>query len=106
MGSIIQLGQTPMETIQDKKYKVLITVAIYRSGILSYKSELMVPSLYLRRTEARAHIKREISERLEYSQFFRSPRLDYDLVRYTEEATCNTFLRYSIMDVSREFLPL
>jgi hypothetical protein len=95
-----------MENTQDKKYKVLITVAIYRSGILSYKSELLIPSMYMRRSEARSHIKKEISERLEYSQFFRSPRLDYDLVRYTEEATCNTFLRYSILDVSREFQPL
>ncbi|WCL48205.1 hypothetical protein [Leptospira sp. GIMC2001] len=92
-----------MENSAEKKYKILITVAIYREGILSYKSELLVPNLYNRRTEARGHIKKEISERLLHSNFFRSPRLDYDLVRYTEEATCNTFLRYSIMDVSKEF---
>lgn len=91
-----------MDNSQVKKYKILITVAIYREGILSYKSELLVPSLYTRRTEARAHIKKEISERLEFSNFFRSPRLDYDLVRYTEEARCNTFLRYSIMDMSKD----
>jgi hypothetical protein len=96
-----------MESLpSEKKYKILITVAIYREGILSYKSELMVPSVYERRSEARSHIKKEIRERLMHSNFFRSPRLDYDLVRYTEEATCNTFLRYSILDVSREFQPL
>ncbi|MCC5814625.1 MAG: hypothetical protein JJT78_07710 [Leptospira sp.] len=71
--------------------------------MLSYKSELLVPTLYGRRSEARAHIKKEIVERLEHSNFFRSPRLDYDLVRYTEEARCNTFLRYSILDMSKEF---
>lgn len=92
-----------MEKSQENTYKILITVAIYRDGILSYKSELLVPSLYGRRTEARAHIKKEISERLMHSNFFRSPRLDYDLVRYTEEARCNTFLRYSIVDMKREF---
>ena len=95
-----------MENSTEKKYKILITVAIYREGILSYKSELLVPNLYNRRTEARGHIKKEISERLQHSNFFRSPRLDYDLVRYTEEATCNTFLRYAIMDVSKEFQTL
>lgn len=88
--------------MESKKYKIMITVAIYREGILSYKSELLVPSLYNRRSEARAHIKKEIAERLEHSNFFRSPRLDYDLVRYTEEAKCNTFLRYSILDLSRD----
>ncbi len=88
--------------MEERQYKILITVAIYRDGVLSYKSELLVPSLYRRRSEARAHIKKEISERLEHSLFFRSPRLDYDLVRYTEEARCNTFLRYTIVDVTRD----
>lgn len=91
-----------MQKFDEKKYKIMITVAIYREGILSYKSELLVPSLYKRRSEARAHIKKEIKDRLDHSNFFRSPRLDYDLVRYTEEAKCNTFLRYSILDLNRE----
>lgn len=82
----------------EKFYKILITVAVYRDGFLSYKNELLVPSTYRRRSEARAHIKKEIQERLEKTNFFRSPRLDYDLVRYTEEARCNTFLRYTIID--------
>ncbi|EQA47079.1 hypothetical protein LEP1GSC050_0635 [Leptospira broomii serovar Hurstbridge str. 5399] len=35
-----------------------------------------------------------------HSSFFRSPRPDYDLVRYSDEATCNTFLRYRIVSGS------
>lgn len=80
-------------------YRIRVTVAIYRNHILSYKNEVIIPSEYLRRTEARAHIQKEISERLVHSNFFRSRRPDYDLVRYTEEATCNTFLRYRILSL-------
>ena len=81
-----------------KKYKILLTVAIYRAGALSYKNDVFVPTVYGRRSEARGHIKKEIKERIANSNFFRSPRLDFDLVRYTEEATCNTFIRYTIKE--------
>ncbi|EQA53183.1 hypothetical protein LEP1GSC052_1913 [Leptospira kmetyi serovar Malaysia str. Bejo-Iso9] len=80
-------------------YRIRVTVAIYRGNILSYKNDVIIPSEYFRRTEARAHIQKEVSERLLHSNFFRSPRPDYDLVRYTEEATCNTFLRYRILSL-------
>ena len=93
-----EIENTFTKTINQKKYKVQITVSIYRNGLLSYKNEMTVPSFYLRRSEARGHIKKEIKERLESSNFFRSTRIDYDLVRYTEEATCNTFIRYSIRE--------
>ena len=85
-------------SIKTKKYRIQITVAIYRNGNLSYKNEFLVPTIYTRRSEARGHIKKEINERLNFSMFFRSSRLDYDLVRYTEETTCNTFLRYCIIE--------
>lgn len=80
-----------------KSYRIRLTVAIYRNNILSYKNDIVVPSVYNRRNEARAHIRKEVTERLAHSSFFRSPRPDYDLVRYSEEATCNTFLRYRII---------
>lgn len=88
---------SPSQTVET--YRIRVTVAIYRNGILSYKNEVIIPSEYFRRTEARAHIRKEISERLLHSNFFRSPRPDYELVRYTEEATCNTFLRYRILSL-------
>ena len=59
---------------------------------------MLVPTVYQRRSESRAHIKREIKERLRNSNFFISPRVDFDLVRYTQEASCNTYLRYRIVE--------
>lgn len=55
----------PVET-----YRIRVTVAVYRNNILSYKNEIIIPSEYFRRTEARAHIQKEILERLLHSNFF------------------------------------
>lgn len=80
-----------------KLYRIQLVVAIYRNGCITYRSEIVVPSAYSRRNEARMHIEKEIRERLLHSNFFRSTRPDYDLVRYTEEGSCTTFLRYRIL---------
>ncbi|MCE9499942.1 MAG: hypothetical protein K8R21_05515 [Leptospira sp.] len=98
MENKIQERWTDTLPVISKKYRILLTVAIYRTGTLSYKNEVFVPTVYSRRSEARGHIKKEIKERIGNSNFFRSPRLDFDLVRYTEEASCNTFIRYTIKE--------
>ncbi|TGK14078.1 hypothetical protein EHO60_01670 [Leptospira fletcheri] len=85
---------------EERVYRIRLTVAIYRNNILSYKNDIVVPSIYRRRNEARSHIRKEVTDRLTHSSFFRSPRPDYDLVRYSEEASCNTFLRYRIVSAS------
>ena len=81
------------------QFRIKLTVAVYRQKKLAYRNNVIVPSTYSRRSEARAHIKKEIKSRLRNSLFFISPRVDFDLVRYTEEATCNTYLRYRILEV-------
>ncbi len=57
-----------------------------------------LPTVYVRRSECRAHVKKEIENRLRNSNFFLSPRVDFDLVRYADEASCNTYLRYRIVE--------
>lgn len=80
------------------RYRIQLTVAVYKSKKLSYRNDMIVPTSYTRRSEARAHIKREIADRLRNTDFFVSPRVDYDLVRYANEASCNTYLRYRIIE--------
>ena len=81
-------------------YRIKLSVAVYKDKKLSYKNEMIVPTFYSRRSEARNHIKTEIQDRLRHSAYFISPRADYDLVRYTNEASCNTYLRYRIVEQS------
>ena len=80
------------------KFRIKLTVAVYKSKKLAYRNDMLVPTVYVRRSEARAHIKKELKDRLGNSNFFISPRVDFDLVRYTQEATCNTYLRYRIVE--------
>lgn len=83
------------------RYRVKLTVAVYKEKKLAYRNDMLVPTVYVRRSEARSHVKKEINERLSHSNFFVSPRVDFDLVRYTQEASCNTYLRYRIVEDSR-----
>lgn len=80
------------------RFRIKLTVAVYKERKLAYRNDMLVPTVYGRRSEARAHIKKEVKERLGNSNFFISPRVDFDLVRYAQEASCNTYLRYRIME--------
>ncbi len=83
---------------QITRFRIKLTVAVYKDKKLVYRNDMLVPTVYQRRSESRAHIKKEIKERLRNSNFFISPRVDFDLVRYTQEASCNTYLRYRIVE--------
>ncbi len=90
---------------QKLSFRIKLTVAVYREKKLVYRNDMVVPTFYLRRSEARAHIKKEIKDRLRNSNFFISPRVDFDLVRYTQEASCNTYLRYRIIEEEKSIVP-
>lgn len=85
-------------TTHSIRFRIKLTVAVYKDKKLVYRNDMMVPTVYHRRSESRAHIKKEIKERLRNSNFFISPRVDFDLVRYSQEASCNTYLRYRIVE--------
>jgi len=87
-------------------YRIQLTVAVYKNKKLAYKNEVIVPTWYTRRSEARAHIKKEIQKRLKESDFFISPRVDYDLVRYSQEGSCNTYIRYRIIEEEGDLLKI
>jgi hypothetical protein len=87
-------------------YRIQLTVAVYKNKKLAYKNEMIVPTWYTRRSEARAHIKKEINKRLKESDFFISPRVDYDLVRYSQEGSCNTYIRYRIIEEEGNLLKI
>jgi hypothetical protein len=83
---------------KDSEYRIKMTVVVYKDRRLVYRNELLIPGRFEKRSEARIQIRREINNRLKNSNFFVSPRVDFDLVRYTHEASCNTYLRYRILE--------
>ncbi len=91
-----------MLTSNQTLYRIKLTVAVYKEKKLIYRNDMIVPTTYEKRSECRAHIKNEIKNRLRNSNFFISPRIDFDLVRYTHEATCNTYIRYRLIEEKME----
>ncbi|MFN3604006.1 MAG: hypothetical protein ACK4UJ_04780 [Leptonema sp. (in: bacteria)] len=87
-------------------YRIQLTVSVYKNKKLAYKKEMIVPTWYTRRSEARNHIKQEIEKRLKESDFFISPRVDYDLVRYSQEGSCNTYIRYRIIEEEEDIIKI
>ncbi len=80
------------------RYRIKLTVVVYQNKKLVHKNDMVVPTTYRRRSEARAHITREKKERLKNTNFFISPRADFDMVRYSEQASLNTYIRYRILE--------
>ena len=78
-------------------YYIKLSVAVYTDKKLAYRNDIVIPLPYVHRHECRLQIKKEIKARLRNSNFFISPRMDFDLVRYSNEASCNTYLRYRIV---------
>lgn len=93
-------------TQKEVYYRIQLTVAVYKNKQLFYKSEVLVPTWYSRRSEAREHIRKEIERRLRESDFFISPRVDYDLVRYSHEGSINTYIRYRIVEEEGDLIKL
>lgn len=99
-------SQTNVFEAKEVFYRIQLTVAVYRNKKLAYKKEVIVPTWYTRKSEARSHIKQDIEKRLKESDFFISPRVDYDLVRYSMEGNCNTYIRYRIIEEEEDILKI
>ena len=87
-----------MQINKNKIYRIKIAAVVYKNKKLIYRNEVTLPTIYNLRSECRKHILRETQYRLRNSNFFISPRIDFDLVRYTQEATSNTYLRYRVIE--------
>ena len=84
--------------IVERRYRAKLSMSVYKKKRLVYRNDMFVSSIYTKRSKCRDDIKSAIREKLKKSNFFISPRFDYDLVRYSEEASCNTYLRYRIVE--------
>jgi len=82
-------------------YQIRLKVSVTKNGKIVYRNDQIVPNLYVNtREKALEHIRHEIDMRLKKAFFFLCPNQDYDIVKYQEEATMNTFLKFGIIEVS------
>ena len=81
-------------------YRIKMIVAIEKDNVITYKNELIVPVLYEDIESAQKHITGDIHKRLYESMYFRSQKTGFDLVRYSNTATSNTYIAYRIVPVT------
>ena len=79
-----------------KGYKIKLIISIEKNKKIEYQNEFIVPTLYEKLKEAKFHIFTDIEYRLVNTMYFRSPKKGYDLIKYSKEATINTYLSYDI----------
>lgn len=80
-------------------YKIKLVIAVERRSTFWHKNEFMVPTVYSNIDQAKEHICHDIDHRLQESMFFRSQKIGFDLVKYTQEASVNTYLGYRIIPI-------
>ncbi|MDH4199805.1 MAG: hypothetical protein OEV66_05415 [Spirochaetia bacterium] len=85
-------------------YKIKMIIAIEKENIFAYRNELIVPVVYQDISEAQAHVTKDIDRRLRDSMYFRSQKMGFDLVRYGETATSNTYIAYRILPITSHII--
>jgi hypothetical protein len=83
--------------VPEKYYKLLTIKATYSEDQLVEKEEFVSSDIFHRRSDAWEEMEESIQIYLAGSLFFRSPRPDYQLVRYEDECRKKTYLRLKIV---------
>lgn len=87
-------------------YRIKLLIAVEKNGEMQNKNEIILPSSYSEFREAYFDIEMDIKNRLRTQNYFRTTRAGFNLVRYTECATRNTFIAYRILlKKNKIFLP-
>ena len=87
-------------------YKIKLIISIEKDKQIEYQNEFIIPTLYKKLKDAQFHILMDIEYRLTNTMYFRSYKKGYDLVKYSKEATVNTYLSYRIFPLEEDsFLP-
>ena len=80
-------------------YRIKLRIAVEKNLVFTTKNEILVPTLFDSLQDARNEIISDINHRLGDSFYFRSQKMGFDLVRYSQEASLNTYLAYRIIPV-------
>ncbi|MDH5717760.1 MAG: hypothetical protein OEZ22_08990 [Spirochaetia bacterium] len=83
-------------------YRVKLIVAVERDNMIKTRNQIIVPKVYDTLEEAQAHVEMDLKYRLSDSLYFRSQKLGYALVRYSREASLNTYISYRIVPLMLE----
>ena len=81
----------------EKTYRVNIIILIEKNNKIDTVKEYLDPNFYTNKEDAQNYIQQDINYKLQYSLFFRSQKQGFDLVKYSKEASVNTYILYEIV---------
>lgn len=80
-------------------FRIKLVVSLEKENAIKTRNELLIPGVYENLHDALKDIQLDISRRLSNSLYFRSTKFGYDLVKYSNLASVNTYLSYRIVPV-------
>ncbi len=82
-------------------YRIKLLIAIEKNGVIRNKNEIFLNTRYRHLHDAYFDIEMDIKNRLRDQSYFRTNRIGFNLVHYSECATLNTFMAYRIMPLKK-----
>ena len=89
------------EKTYTQHYKIKLIVAVEKNYIMTTRNEILVPKTYRNLEEAQKHIEMDMQCRINENLYFRSQKMGYDLVRYSQMALLNTYISYRVIPVKK-----
>jgi hypothetical protein len=89
-----------------QQYRVKILIAMQRDGVFVHRNEFLHPESFALLDDALSFCSRDIQEKLQTGNYFRSQLYGFDLVRYRNLASQNTYIAYrvAIQNVNRALI--
>ena len=85
------------ETTLFASYKIKLIIAVEKDFIMNTKNEFVSPEIFQSLEESQKSIEMDIECRIKNGLYFRSQKPGYDLVRYSQTATLNTYIAYRVL---------
>lgn len=79
-----------------QQYRVKTLIAMQRDGVFVHKNEFLHPESFAMLDDALAFCARDIEEKMQTGNYFRSQIYGFDLVRYRNLCTQNMYIAYRV----------
>ena len=79
-----------------QQYRVKTLIAMQREGVFVHRNELLHPEPFLLLDDALAFCARDMEEKMQSGNYFRSQIYGFDLVRYRNLCSQNMYIAYRV----------
>jgi len=91
--------------VKGNAYRVKMSIFSEKDGSIKSKNEMLFAQTFYSIEEAVERINSDIYEKIHNSLYFRSQKIGFDLVFYTDVARNNTYIAYRVLIQKNEKIP-